>query len=253
VQDLSSCSKRGQAAARDFEHLEGLPLDESILAGMGSGSRGMLITFEGVDGCGKTTQLGLLAGALRAAGHDVVTTREPGGTELGEDVRTALLDTANHGLNARAEALLYAAARAQLVEEVIRPELREGRIVLCDRYIDSSLAYQGYGRGLGFENIISLNMWATDCLLPDLTLVFAVDEQTRLARLPADALSLDRLEAEGDTFFREVAAGYERLVRDHPHRIRQVDGNGSPEEVHRAVMLVVAEELEVELPAGEAG
>jgi dTMP kinase len=243
----------GQQIASDREIPEDASLDDSVLAGMGSGCRGLFITLEGVDGSGKTTQAELLAGALRAAGHDVVTTREPGGTSVGEGVRAALLDPSTRGLDPRAEALLYAAARAQLVEEVVRPALQEGRLVVCDRYIDSSLAYQGYARGLGFENIISLNMWAIDGLMPDLTLVLQVDERTRAARLRASAgeegaeRAPDRLESEGDGFFREVDQGYRRLVRDHPHRIRAVSGEGSPDEVHREILSVIAEELDLEL------
>ncbi|HZJ03106.1 MAG TPA: dTMP kinase, partial [Thermoleophilia bacterium] len=151
-------------------------LDESALSGLGSATRGLLITFEGLDGSGKSTQMDLLAAELRAAGYDVLTTREPGGTELGEAVREVLLDPGHEAMTARAEALLYSAARAQLAETVIRPALDEGRVVLCDRYIDSSLAYQGYGRGLQIEDVLTLNVWATDCLFPDLTIVLMVDE-----------------------------------------------------------------------------
>ena len=141
-----------------------------MLAGLGSGLKGLFITFEGLDGCGKSTQMELVAGALRERGYVVLVTREPGGTALGEAIRDLLLDPRHHGMSARAEALLYAAARAQLVEQVIRPALNDGQVVLCDRYLDSSLAYQGYGRGLGTDDIVTLNVWATECLFPDLTL-----------------------------------------------------------------------------------
>jgi dTMP kinase len=217
-----------------------VPLDESALAGMGSGTRGLLITFEGVDGSGKTTQLARLAAALEAAGYDVVTTREPGGTVLGEAVRLALLDRAHESMSHRAEALLYAAARAQLVEKVIRPALDRGCVVLCDRYMDSSFAYQGFARELGYENLLTLNMWATDCLVPDLTFVLLIDAAARGARMPRE---LDRVEAAGDDFFARVDDGYRWLVDEHPHRIRAVDAEGSVAEVFARIAALVTEEL----------
>ena len=220
------------------------PLDESALAGMGSGTRGLFLTFEGVDGSGKTTQLALLAAAFEAAGYDVVTTREPGGTALGEAVRLALLDPAHEGMSHRAEALLYAAARAQLVEKVIRPALDRGCVVLSDRYMDSSFAYQGFGRGLGYENLLTLNMWATQQLVPDLTFVLLIDAATRAARMGRE---LDRLEASGDDFFALVVDGYRRLIDEHPHRIQAVDAGGSAAEVALLVTALVAEELGLEL------
>lgn len=216
-------------------------LDESALSGLGSGTRGLFITFEGLDGCGKSTQMALLADALTGAGYDVLTTREPGGTALGEALRSVLLDVGYTGMSARAEALLYAAARAQLVDEVVRPALDEGRVVLCDRYIDSSLAYQGFGRGLVIEDVITLNVWATDCLFPDLTFALLVDENVRIGRATAEPA--DRLESEEAAFFHRVAEGYRRLAEDHPHRIRVIDGAGAVGEVHDCVTAVVEEEL----------
>lgn len=234
-------------------------LDGSAIAGMGSGTRGILITFEGVDGSGKSTQLTLLAKALTEAGYDVLTTREPGGTMVGEAVRRVLLDVDHSAMTARTEALLYAAARAQLVEEVLRPALDSGFVVLCDRYLDSSLAYQGYGRGLVIEDVLTLNVWGTRCLFPDLTLVFDVDEATRAARMgePASPASegarvgqtadagggLDRLEGEGAAFFDRVAKGYRQLVADHRHRIVTIDGTGPAEEVAARVRAAVEEEF----------
>jgi len=215
-------------------------LDESVLAGLGSGTRGLFITFEGLDGSGKSTQMEMLASGLEGLGYVVVVTREPGGTPLGEAVRDILLDPLQHGLSARAEALLYAAARAHLVERVIKPALDEGLVVLCDRYIDSSLAYQGYGRGLGADSIITINAWGTDCLFPDLTLFLDLDDSVRSTRLAAVP---DRLEAEDDAFHRRVAEGYRALLTDHRHRIRRVDASGAPEEVQERVRAVVNEEL----------
>ena len=222
-------------------------LDESALAGMGSGTRGLFITFEGLDGCGKSTQMALLADALTDAGYDVLTTREPGGTALGEALRSVLLDVGYTGMSARAEALLYAAARAQLVSEVVRPALDDGRVVLCDRYIDSSLAYQGHGRGLVIEDVITLNVWATDCLFPDLTFALLVDEDVRAER--ASSEPADRLEAETAAFFHRVAEGYRALGRGPPSphsgdrrrgrdpgrpRLRQGRGRGRVRPLQRA-------------------
>jgi dTMP kinase len=217
-------------------------LDEAVLAGLGSGLKGLFITFEGLDGCGKTTQMELLAAALRERGYVVLVTREPGGTALGEAIRDVLLDPMHHGMSARAEALLYAAARAHLVEQVVRPALEDGQVVLCDRYLDSSLAYQGYGRGLGTDDIVTLNVWATGCLFPALTVLLDLDDSVRAGRLAAVP---DRLEAEDDDFHRRVGEGYRRLAAEHPHRVCSVDATGTPAEVHDRVKAVVERELEL--------
>jgi dTMP kinase len=200
----------------------------------------VFITFEGLDGTGKTTQMELLAAALRGRGFDVMATREPGGTVIGEAVRAALLDSHHQGMGARAETLLYAAARAQLVHEVIRPALEAGRVVLCDRYVDSSLAYQGYGRELGHDDVILLNMWAVEGLFPDLTILLTMDEETRRERAGHPS---DRLEGEGAEFFARVAAGYKHQARDHAHRVHTVDASGTAAEVAARVREVVREEL----------
>jgi dTMP kinase len=228
--------------ALDDTVLEDAVLDEAVLAEMGSDLRGLFITFEGLDGCGKSTQMELLAEGLRERGYVVLLTREPGGTPLGEAIRDLLLDPRHHGMSARAEALLYAAARAHLVEQVIRPALEDGQVVLCDRYLDSSLAYQGYGRGLGTDDIVTLNVWATACLFPDLTLLLDLDDSLRSTRLAAVP---DRLEAEDDEFHRRVAEGYRTLANLHPHRIRSVDANGTESEVQVRVRAVIEEELEL--------
>jgi dTMP kinase len=217
----------------------GLPSDAEPALG---GPTGVFITFEGLDGTGKTTQMEHLAASIREHGFHVVTTREPGGTVIGEVVRRALLDARHTEMSARAEALLYIAARAQLVHEVIRPALEAGVMVLSDRYIDSSLAYQGYGRELGADDVILLNMWAVDGLFPQLTIMLTMDEETRRQRA---GLPTDRLENEDDSFFQRVAEGYRRLVRDHRHRIREVDGSGTVDEVTARVHDVVEEELQL--------
>jgi dTMP kinase len=199
---------------------------------LGEPEQGVLITFEGIDGCGKSTQLELLAADLESLGLEVVRTREPGGTRLGEAIREALLDARNDGMSPRAEALLYAAARAQLVEEVIRPALAAGRVVLSDRYIDSSLAYQGFGRELGHDDVILLSAWATDHLFPDLTLLLTVTPEVRRTRMKRVS---DRLESGGEEFFHKVEEGYRRLAHDHRHRIRVVDANAGIEQVYEHV------------------
>lgn len=241
--DDGSPSLPGDSSALDDPSLPGDPsLDESALAGMGSGTKGIFITFEGLDGCGKSTQMDLLAEALRERGYVVTVTREPGGTAVGEDIRGLLLDPRHHGLSARAEALLYAAARAHLVEKVIRPALDDGQVVLCDRYLDSSLAYQGFGRGLGTDDIITLNVWATECLFPDLTLFLDLDDDIRSTRMAAVP---DRLEAEDEEFHRRVGEGYRELLLMHPHRIRRVDARGAQGDVQARVKAVIEDEFEL--------
>jgi dTMP kinase len=178
----------------------------------------VFVTFEGLDGSGKTTQAERLAEALRAEGRDVVSTREPGGTPLGEQVRELLLS--GRDMSAWAEAALFAAARAELVERVIAPALEAGRAVVCDRYIDSSLAYQGIARGLGVERVLDLNLPAMRGLLPDRTFLVLVDPATAAARAP----SSDRIEREGDDFHRTVDRAYRELATMFPNRIATVDG-----------------------------
>jgi dTMP kinase len=186
----------------------------------------MFVTFEGVDGSGKSTQARLLAEGLRAEGREVVHTREPGGTPLGERVRELLL----HGddLAPWAEAALFAAARAQLVESVIRPALARGADVVCDRYLDSSLAYQGLARGLGVERVLELNSVATDGLLPDRTFVIAVPPVEAAARKGGDP---DRIEREGRAFAEAVERAYRELARLFPERVVVVDGTQRAEDI----------------------
>jgi dTMP kinase len=221
---------------------EDASLDDSVLAGMGCGLKGLFVTFEGLDGCGKSTQMELLAQALADRGYVLTVTREPGGTPLGEAIRDMLLDPRHHGMSARAETLLYAAARAHLVEEVIRPALEDGQIVLCDRYVDSSLAYQGFGRGLGTDYITLVNDWGTEGLYPDLTLFLDLDDSVRSTRLAAVP---DRLEAEDDEFHKRVAQGYRELLTLHRHRIRRVDATGGESEVQERVRAIIEQELEL--------
>src|ERR671923_2148151 len=186
----------------------------------------MFVTFEGLDGSGKTTQSELLRAQLVGAGRDVVATREPGGTELGERIRQVLLEGAE--MSAWAEASLFAAARAELVERVIAPALERGADVICDRYLDSSLAYQGIARGLGVDRVLELNLQAIRGHLPDRTYLLLIDPDES-ARRVGD--SRDRIESEDDDFRRKVADAYRLLAETFPQRIEAVDGNRRAEEI----------------------
>ena len=187
----------------------------------------MFISFEGLDGCGKTTQAAMLAEALEAEGQRIVRVREPGGTPAGERIRDLLLDP-GETIAPVAEALLYAAARAQLVDDVIRPALRDGAHVVADRFVDSSLAYQGVARGLGIERVLEVNRFATGDLFPDRTVLLRLDGDEASRRRDAEP---DRIEAEGDGFQAQVARGFEELAAWFPERIVEVDAAGSPDEV----------------------
>jgi dTMP kinase len=201
--------------------------------------RGHFITFEGIDGSGKTTQMHRLAARLRATGRTVVETVEPGGTRIGREIRRILLDSANQELAPTAELLLYFASRAQNVEEQIQPALARGEIVLADRFTDSSLAYQGCGRGLGEDNVLALDRIACRGLVPDLTLLVDIDVETSLAR----AFARNREKRDGETrmdeqsleFHRNVWAAYQRLAANQPGRVKVVDGRAAPDAVERAV------------------
>ena len=190
----------------------------------------MFVTFEGVDGSGKSTQAALLAEALRADGLEVAATREPGGTALGERVREILLES--EGMSSWSEAALFAAARAQLVEDVIRPALARGAAVVSDRYVDSSLAYQGIARGLGLDSVLELNRLATGGLLPDRTFLLRVPVHDALARARG---APDRIEREGIGFLERVDAAYGELAERFPERIVAIDATGPAAEIARLV------------------
>jgi dTMP kinase len=184
-----------------------------------------LVSFEGIDGCGKTTLLAELAGWLEAQSVPFIRTREPGGTAPGERIRAILLDPSLESMNARAEVLLYAASRAQLVREVIEPALRQGMWVLADRYIDATLAYQGFGRGLGLEPLRQIQDWATGGLLPDFTILLDCDIEVASARMKVREATGDRIEQESRGFHERVRNGYLQLARLAPERFVVLDGN----------------------------
>lgn len=200
----------------------------------------MFITFEGIEGCGKTTQMTLLAARIAGA----VVTKEPGGTAAGDRIRAVLLDPASH-LDPVAELFLFAASRRQNVIENIRPALERGAVVLCDRFTDATLAYQGFGRLLNLDQLRMLNDWATDSLVPDLTLLFDLPEETGLRRArsrnrvaPVDE---GRFEAEDLRFHRRVREGYLALAAAEPQRFAVIDASGEIEDVFGKVMAVLAE------------
>jgi dTMP kinase len=189
----------------------------------------MFVTFEGVDGSGKSTQAELLRETLAAEGREVVLTREPGGTELGERIRELVLGGVT--MTPWAEATLFAAARAELVERVIEPALEHGADVVCDRYIDSSLAYQGLARDLGVDFVLQLNLRATRGLLPDRTILLLLDPDEALQRSKPS----DRIERENDSFFARVDAAYRELAQMFPQRVYVFDGRRPPDELAREI------------------
>jgi dTMP kinase len=203
---------------------------------------GKLITIEGLDGAGKTTLATSLHQAIRSRGIDASLLREPGGVRTAERVRELLKDP-DARIGARAEALLYAAARAQLVEEALAPLLARGSWVLLDRFVDSSLAYQGAGRRLGIERVRAINDFATGGLCPDRTLMLRIDPALGRERLRARAQPLDRLEREQDQFFARIAAAYAQLASAEPGRIRTIDAAQTPELVLQAALNAIGDLL----------
>ncbi|HKV40664.1 MAG TPA: dTMP kinase [Blastocatellia bacterium] len=210
----------------------------------GDGIRGIFVTFEGIDGCGKTTQLNRLAEALKARGESVVLTREPGGTPIGQQIRSLLLSKDHIGLDPAAELLLYASDRREHVAKVITPSLERGMIVLCDRYVDSTIAFQGYGRGLDLALIESLNRVATGGLKPELTILLDLEPSLAAERLAARAPASagvhpkDRLDDEHSDFHIRVRDGYLELAAAEPERIHVIDSSGSPEQSQQKVMAI---------------
>ena len=195
--------------------------------------RGIFVTFEGGEGCGKSTQLKILANRLEKVGVAVRALREPGGTTVGEAIRAILLDPDHAGLDDNAEILLYEAARAQLVAEVISPALEAGDVVLCDRFYDSTTAYQGHARGIALADVATLNRAATGGLVPDRTIVLDIDAKLGVER--ATHQGADRLEAEDLAFHERVRAGFLTIAAEDPARIRVVDASGDIDTVAEKV------------------
>lgn len=198
-------------------------------------TRGIFITLEGGDGAGKTTHLNRLAKKLREMDYEVVIVREPGGTRIGEQIREVLLDNDNIDMTARTELFLYEAARSQIVAEVIKPALAEGKVVLCDRFFDSTVAYQGYGRGLDVEEIKKANLFTTDGLVPDRTVVIFTDTVENSMYRATKNDGADRIEAEGEEFQRKVWNGFLELAKTDAGRIRLVNLQPSKEETFKLV------------------
>lgn len=197
--------------------------------------KGIFITFEGADGCGKTTQINLLDEYLIAKKIPSILTREPGSRGLGTKLREILLNYEGE-IASTAESFLFLADRAQHIEKIIKPAIEEGKIILCDRHTDSTLAYQGYGRGLDIEEIKYLNNIATGGLKPDLTIVFDIDVQTSLKRV---GINKDRMEASGLEFFNKVRNGYLEIAKQEPERVKVINASDSIESIHKQIIKLI--------------
>lgn len=185
--------------------------------------RGLFITFEGLDGSGKTTQIKLLSGYLSGKGYDIISTIEPGGTRLGKKIRKILLNTKNLDMSSKAETFLFLASRAELVLKIINPAIDEGKIVICDRFFDSTIVYQGIARGLGKDKILDMSLWATEGLVPDITFLLSIKPGSGERRKKIMGLDADRMEKEKDSFKRKVYEGYLDLAGDFPERFTVID------------------------------
>ena len=204
----------------------------------------MFITLEGPEGSGKTTAVNAAVAELEKRGYSIVRTREPGGTPIAEQIRNVILDKANTAMDPRTEALLYAASRRQHLVEKVWPAVKEGKIVICDRYLDSSLAYQGGARGLGIENILNINMFATEGTFPDLTLLFDIEPEVGLARIAANAnREVNRLDLEKLDFHKNVRNTFLDLAKKYPDRFVIIDASKSQEEVANATLDVILARL----------
>ena len=201
--------------------------------------RGLLITFEGTDGAGKTTQIQRLSADLRQAGYDVCLTREPGGTPISEQIRDMLLNPDHSEMAATTELLLYAASRAQHVSEVIKPALEAGKVVISSRFADATVVYQGYGRGLDLDRIHHLNRIATDGITPDLTFVLDLPVEIGLHRVQNSRGGLDRLESEKIEFHRRLREGYQTIARQEPQRLKIIDAQASSEQVYAQIQAAI--------------
>ena len=196
--------------------------------------KGLFITFEGLDGCGKSTQIAYLRDYLQGKGFEVVVTREPGGCPISENIREILLDPQNRSMNMYTEALLYAAARAQLIDDVIKPAVAKGRVVLCDRFFDSSIAYQGYGRQMGEDIVRKFNYYAIEECVPDYTFFLDLPHEEAKRRM-RKRTGKDRLEQEADEFFERIYEGFRRISRQGDRFIR-IDVSGTKQQTSSAIM-----------------
>ena len=203
----------------------------------------MFITFEGPDGSGKSTQLRMLASALREEGIDIITTREPGGTEIGDQIRAVIMNMKNKAMDPRTELLLFNASRAQLVEELIRPSLAAGKVILCDRYADSTMAYQGYGHGLDKDELRRLLNFATGGLKPDLTLLFDISAEAGLKRRLSNHDEWNRMDDYALQFHERVRAGFRELAAADPERWVVLDADRDPGVIHAEVLDIVKRKL----------
>jgi len=197
--------------------------------------KGLFITFEGADGCGKTTQLNLLAQLLKEKGQEVIITREPGAKGLGEKVREILLNYDGE-VSSNCEAFLFLADRAQHIDLIVKPAIAEGKIVLCDRHTDSTLAYQGYGRGVDLAQLKMLNGLATSGFVPDLTFVFDIDVETSMARVGKNK---DRMESAGVEFHEKVRKGYLEIAKQEPSRVKVINSKDSIENIFEQVKKIM--------------
>lgn len=205
--------------------------------------QGLLIALEGPDGCGKTTQIQLLDNYFRTKGFDVIKTREPGGTAISEKIRNIILDNNNNEMSDMCEALLYAASRAQLADEVIKPALKSGKMVICDRFVYSSMVYQGIGRDLGMETIKSINEAALRGLGADIVFMITIPYEQGLER-KRNQRELDRLENVGDDFHKKVFEGYSKICEIYD-KIIVIDGNKSIEEIHDEIITHIEQKIEI--------
>lgn len=207
--------------------------------------RGIFITFEGPDGAGKSTIIDMVAKQF----ENVLLTREPGGIDIAEQIRAVILNKENTAMDPRTEALLYAAARRQHLIEKVRPALDEGKIVLCDRFVDSSLAYQGYARGLGIEEVFAINQFAIENLMPELTIYFEIEPELGLERINKNkGREINRLDLENLEFHQKVSEGYQLLIERFPDRIRSINASGTVEEVFQETLKIIEEKLSQKKP-----
>ncbi|WP_088067054.1 dTMP kinase [Gottfriedia luciferensis] len=204
----------------------------------------LFITFEGPEGAGKTTIINMIAEELRKRGVNFISTREPGGIRIAESIRNIILNTENIEMDERTEALLYAAARRQHLAEKVIPALEEGKIVLCDRFVDSSLAYQGVGRGIGIDEIYQINQFAINGLMPNLTIYFDLDPKVGLERVhKSEEREVNRLDLEELDFHIKVQSGYAEIMKREPERFKRVDASNSIEDVYNDTLQVILEKI----------